>query len=96
MDDIDNGTIVAVKFTNNVLANSTLITTNNNSERPIYYKGSSIVDNIILAGDIATFIFDELGYYHLISVDQSSRVIKDNNIEVGTVPSSIQYAPVIE
>lgn len=56
--------IVAVKFTNSVPANSTL-NINSKGAKPIFYRGSAIVAGVINAGDVATFIYDGTNYIYL-------------------------------
>lgn len=65
--DLTAGGIVSVKFTYAVPAGATM-NINSKGAKPIYYKGKAIVANTILAGDVATFIYDG-SYYHLISTD---------------------------
>ena len=60
------GGIVSVKFTNDVPADATL-NINSKGAKAIYHKGAAITDNIIKAGDTATFIYST--QYHLISID---------------------------
>ena len=68
---VKNG-IVSVKFTNAVQANATL-NVNSKGAKNIFYKGVSLVANIIKAGDTATFIYDGT-QYHLISIDRRAYV----------------------
>lgn len=63
-----NGGIVAVKFTNAVPANSTL-KFGNNTAKPIYYRSAPITNNVIKAGDIATFMYNS-SQYLLLSIDR--------------------------
>lgn len=62
------GGIVAVKFTYGVPASATL-NINSKGAKAIYYRGASIVTNVIKAGDIATFIYNG-SQYHLLSIDR--------------------------
>jgi hypothetical protein len=62
--------IVAVKFTCAVPASATL-NINGQGAKPIYYKGAAITENVINAGDTATFIYSG-GYYYVIAVDSST------------------------
>lgn len=64
---LTTGGIVAVKFTNAVPANSTL-NINSRGAKNIYYRGAKITDNVIKAGDVATFIYSS--QYHLLSIDR--------------------------
>lgn len=64
------GGVCCIKFTNSVLADSTLNISNCGS-KPIVYRNSKIVDNIIREGCIATFIYDGTNYI-LISTDVAS------------------------
>ena len=79
------GGIVAVKFTNSVPENATLyIGPVKSGEvyegKHIYYKNIAITNNIIRAGDLATFMYDG-EHYQLLSID-SGRV--DNVLTVGS------------
>ena len=62
---IKNG-MVSIEFDYDVPANATL-NINNTGAKSIYYKKAAITDNIIKAGDIATFISDGTNY-RLISI----------------------------
>ena len=72
------GSVVSIKFNYAVLANATL-NINDTGVKPIYYKGSAITDDIINAGDIATFIYDGTNY-NLISLDRNFNI---NNESMG-------------
>lgn len=75
--------IVSIRFTNDVVANSTL-SINSQTAKPIYYRNSAIVSNIIHAGDIATFIYNGTSYI-LIAID-SAEVNQNSfaNIKIGS------------
>lgn len=77
--------VVAIKFANNVNAGATL---NINSEgaKPIYYRGQSVVEGIIKAGDIATFIYDGTRY-NILTTDNSWRAEVDIYGSANTVVS---------
>jgi hypothetical protein len=64
------GSVVAVKFTYAVPANSTL-NINSMGAKSIYHNGAKIIAGVIGAGDIATFIYDGTNYVLLV-VDSSS------------------------
>lgn len=66
---LTTGGIVAVKFTYAVPANATL-NINSKGAKAIYYKGKAIVDGVIGAGEVATFIYNG-SQYHLLSVDRN-------------------------
>ena len=61
------GGFVSVTFTNAVPANATM-NINNQGAKPIYYKNSAIVANLINAGDTATFVYDGTNY-RLLAID---------------------------
>lgn len=65
--NLKEGTIVSVKFNNDVAANSTL-NINSKGAKPIYYKGSAITADVIKSGNTATFIYSN-GQYLLIGID---------------------------
>ena len=62
------GGIVVIKFTNNVAGGSTL-NINEKGAEYIYYRGSPLCNNVIRAGDIATFMYNG-SYYHLLTIDR--------------------------
>lgn len=66
---LNTGGIVSVKFENDVPAGATL-NINNKGAKAIYYRGAGITDDVIKAGDTATFIYTT--YYHLIAIDKIS------------------------
>lgn len=83
---LTTGGIVSVKFANAVPASATL-NINSKGAKPIYYNGAAIPASKIVAGDIATFIYDG-SYYHLISLDKGrslSRLIAQE-MEEDTLP----------
>ena len=63
------GGIVVIKFAGNVLANSKL-NINSTGAKDIFYKGKAIVDGIICAGEIATFMYDGT-QYNVLAVDRN-------------------------
>lgn len=65
---LTTGGIVAVKFTYAVPADSTL-NINSTGAKKIFYRGSAIVNDVIKAGDIATFIYDGT-QYQLLTIDR--------------------------
>lgn len=67
------GGIVVVKFTNSVPSNATL-NINNRGAKPIYYKGSAIISDVIKTGDIATFIYDG-SQYILLFTDRDDSIV---------------------
>lgn len=66
---LTKGGVVAVKFTNAVPTGATM-NINSKGAKAIYYKGKAIIDGVICAGEVATFIYDGT-YYHLLSVDRN-------------------------
>ena len=62
------GGIVSVKFTYGVSKNSTL-NINNKGAKSIYYRGSTITDGVIKAGDIGVFMYNG-SQYHLLTIDR--------------------------
>jgi len=67
---LTTGGIVSVKFTYAVCASATL-NINGKGAKNVFYNGKAITAGIILAGDIATFIYDGT-QYHLIAIDNGS------------------------
>lgn len=65
---VTNGT-VAVKFTYAVPASATM-NINSKGAKAIYYKGSAIKAGVILAGDLAFFMYNG-SQYHLIGIDRA-------------------------
>ena len=86
--NIESGGIVSIKFNNNIDDTNATLNINDTGVKPIYYKGSSITDGIIKAGDIATFIYDGTNY-NLISLDRDF-----NPITVDTALSTTSTNPV--
>ena len=69
--------IVAVRFTTAVVAAATL-NINSKGAKPIYYKNTALVGNVIKAGDTVTFVYDG-SKYHILSIDRSEgHVIQDS------------------
>lgn len=64
---VTNG-MVSVKFTNDVPANATM-NINSKGAKNIWYQGANITDDIIKAGDLATFVYDGTRY-QLIGIDR--------------------------
>ena len=62
--------IVAVRFANAVPAGATL-NINSKGAKAIYYCGAAIVDGVIRAGDVATFIYNG-SQYILLAVDRNA------------------------
>ncbi|MBP3420219.1 MAG: hypothetical protein J6K74_06505 [Marinifilaceae bacterium] len=82
---LTTGGIVSVKFANAVPANATL-NINSKGAKAIYYRGAAITDNVIKAGDTATFIYNT--QYHLLAVDSAAAALKSHPDEVaGNTPS---------
>lgn len=79
---LEEGGMVLVRFIYDVLANSTL-NINSQGAIPLYYKGSAITDNVIRAGERALLMYDVVtggtNRYHVISVDNTSKNIKDGS-----------------
>lgn len=69
---LTTGGIVAVKFTYDVPASSTL-NINSKGAKSIYHKGEAIKAGVIKAGDTATFIYSS--QYHLLSVDRDEDTV---------------------
>lgn len=67
--NLRNGGYVSVKFTNSVPANATM-NINSKGAKNIWYRGANITANIILAGDIATFVYDGTRY-QLVGIDRA-------------------------
>ena len=66
-----NGGIVSIYFTNKISGNASL-NINNTGATQIRYQNRALVDNIVLAKDTVTFIYDG-NYFRIISID------RDNN-----------------
>ena len=62
--------IVAVRFANAVPAGATL-NINSKGAKAIYYCGTAIVDGVIRAGDVATFIYNG-SQYILLGIDRTA------------------------
>lgn len=77
------GGAVSVKFIYSVPASATM-NINSKGAKPIYYRDSAIVKDIIKGGDTATFIYDG-SRYHLISVDRWNEDIAELQATDGKV-----------
>lgn len=77
---LTTGGIVAVKFTNDVCADATL-NINSKGAKKLYFRGAAITEDIIKAGDVATFIYDT--NYHLISIDRWQNDIINIKTDIG-------------
>lgn len=66
---VTNG-MVSVKFTNDVPANATM-NINSKGAKSIWYQGANITNDIIKAGDLATFVYDGTRY-QLIGIDRGT------------------------
>lgn len=86
------GGIVSVRFVYSVPANATLCI-NHKAIIPIYYRNAAITDNVIKAGDIATFMFNG-AKYTLLSIDRWQKDILDLTTEIGT-KISIETDPTV-
>ncbi len=60
--------IVSITFTNAVASNATL-NVNSTGAKALYHKGAALQNNIILAGDTVTFIYDGT-HFNLIAIDR--------------------------
>lgn len=60
--------IVSITFSNAVASNATL-NVNSTGAKAIHHKGAALLNNIILAGDTVTFIYDGT-YFNLIAIDR--------------------------
>lgn len=67
--------IVAITFVNAVASSATL-NINSLGAKPIYHRGAAITNNIIFAGDMATFIYDGTNF-NLLCVDRLPVVNND-------------------
>ena len=76
---------VSVKFTYAVPASATL-NINSQGAKSIYYRGAAIKANIIIAGDLATFIYNG-SQYHLVGIDRQERY---ESISSFTVDSNLK------
>lgn len=74
---VTNGT-VSVKFTNDVPADATM-NVNSKGAKNIWYQGANITDDIIKAGDLATFVYDGTRY-QLIGIDREGSGLPDETI----------------
>lgn len=84
---LSTGGIVAVKFSNDVPASSTM-NINSKGAKPIFYRGSAITAKIIKAGDVATFIYNGTNYI-LLAVDrgvEQKTNLSDFNDDLGSSP----------
>ena len=89
--DLTVGGVVAVKFTNAVPANATM-NVNSSGAKNIFANGSAITDNIIKAGDIATFMYDGTQYQLLaIDIPYESKSAASGGTELSFVTTGEKY-----
>ena len=81
--ELNTGGVVSVKFSNDVPAGATL-NINSKGAKAMYYMGAAIVDNVIKAEDVATFVYNGT-YYHLIAIDRWQKDIEDLKAEVSDI-----------
>lgn len=72
------GGLVAIKFTNSVIAHSTL-NINNTGAKDIYYNGVAIQSNIIQSGDIALFVYNGRRYELLTTDFKNTLPVTETN-----------------
>lgn len=95
---LNDGGLIAIKFTNANTASSATLNINNTGAKNIYYKGSAIGTDVIKAGDTAIFMYST--NYHLITIDRwGSEIPKATSTapamdtgSTGTVGTSTEYA----
>ncbi len=89
---LKNG-MVSVKFTYAVPANATL-NINGKGAKNIFYRGTKITAGIIVAGDIATFVFDGT-QYHLIAIDsRNANTVNGHTVE-SNVPANAVFTDTV-
>ena len=64
--------IVSVTF-NNAVPSSATLNVNSTGAKAVHHKGAALANNVIFAGDTATFIYDGT-YYNLIALDRTPTV----------------------
>lgn len=72
------GGLVAIKFTNSVIAHSTL-DINDTGAKDIYYNGVAIQSNIIQSGDIALFVYNGRRYELLTTNFKNTLPVTETN-----------------
>ena len=72
------GGLVAIKFTNSVIAHSTL-NINDTGAKDIYYNGVAIQSNIIQSGDIALFVYNGRRYELLTTNFKNTLPVTETN-----------------
>lgn len=72
------GGLVAIKFTNSVIAHSTL-NINNTGAKDIYYNGVAIQSNIIQSNDIALFVYNGRRYDLLTTNFKNTLPVTETN-----------------
>ena len=72
------GGLVAIKFTNSVIAHSTL-NINNTGAKDIYYNGVAIQSNIIQSNDIALFVYNGRHYDLLTTNFKNTLPVTETN-----------------
>lgn len=67
--------IVSITFENAVPSSATL-NVNEAGAKPLYHRGYALVNNVIYAGDTATFIYDGTKF-NLIAIDRVANALGD-------------------
>lgn len=66
--DLTKNGIVSVTFSNAVPSSATL-NVNSTGAKALHHRGAALANNVIFAGDTATFIYDGT-YFNLIALDR--------------------------
>ena len=66
--DLTKNGIVSVTF-NNAVPSSATLNVNTTGAKAIHHRGAALANNVIFAGDTATFIYDGT-YFNLIALDR--------------------------
>lgn len=83
---LKSGAMISIKFPNAVPAGATL-NISGTGAKPIYYVGSAIIEDVIAAGVLATFLYDGTNY-NLLTIDKMAKVVQTVEDSSETVPSS--------
>lgn len=78
--------MVSVRFPNGVPAGATL-NINDTGAKPVYYVTKPIVEDVVSAGVLATFLYNG-AQYDLVTIDKMAKVVQEVENSEESVPSS--------
>lgn len=84
--ELKAGAMVSIRFPNGVPAGATL-NINDTGAKPVYYVTKPIVEDVVSAGVLATFLYNG-AQYDLVTIDKMAKVVQEVENSEESVPSS--------